>query len=75
MKNIKSKTTERECNDCEKVIPEGRLLLFPNAETCVVCQDYREKKGDFQRHKMNVRYVFKCDEIESTEETIVRGSA
>lgn len=76
MKNTKNKKQlSRECNDCGEIIPNARLKLLPNTETCVGCQDGREKKGDFQRHKMSVKFIFKCDEIEATEETLVRGTA
>lgn len=65
--------TERECTDCGDEIPAARIKLIPKTETCLLCQEIREKKGNFQRHTMHVKYIHKCDEIEATEETLIRG--
>ena len=35
----------RCCLDCEDPIPEGRLLIRPEAVRCVECQGRYERKG------------------------------
>lgn len=64
----------KECIDCGDEIPEGRVRLMPKTETCLGCQERREKKGNFQKHRMHVTYVHKCDEIEAVEETLIRSA-
>lgn len=62
-----------ECEDCGEQILKARLKLLPDTETCVLCQESRERKGKFQKYKMSVNYKFKGDEIEETLETLVRA--
>ena len=33
------------CSDCDKAISEKRLMLFPNATRCLVCQEALEEGG------------------------------
>lgn len=33
---------ERCCEDCDKVIPQRRLSVLPNATRCVACQEFHE---------------------------------
>lgn len=62
----------KECEYCEEVIPQKRLLARPGVKLCVSCQEDEEKSGRYQKHKMSVDIRFKGDEIESYEQTVVR---
>ena len=74
MKDTKNKKlVEQECADCGEVISIERLRLVPKTETCIECQEHREKRGNFQRHRMVVTYNVRCEEIESVDETLVRA--
>ena len=64
----------KECNDCGGDIPHERLKAQPNARFCIECQELNERKGNFQKHMMDVNIRFKGEEIESMEETLVRGT-
>lgn len=66
-------TKEKSCEDCGGTIPSARVIAIPHVRVCVDCQQDREKNGNYQRHKMSVQHTFKGDEIENTEETIVRS--
>ena len=33
------------CSDCKKPIPEKRLIAYPNASRCLICQEAAEEDG------------------------------
>jgi hypothetical protein len=63
----------KHCEECGEEINPKRVAVFPKVRLCLDCQSKMEKTGRHQRHKMSVDIRFKGDEIESYDQTIVRG--
>jgi len=62
-----------ECVECEESIDERRLKALPNTKVCVSCQQNRERNGRFQLHVMDVQAKSRCGEVDTLEQTLVRG--
>lgn len=63
----------KSCEECGNEINPKRVAVFPKVRLCFDCQSDLEKSGKFQKHVMDVQIRFKGDEVESYDQTIVRG--
>jgi len=63
-----------KCEECDEEIDARRMKALPTTKVCVPCQQDRESNGRFRLHKLDVQSKTRCGEIDTTEQTLVRGS-
>lgn len=61
------------CTDCGEEINPKRLKIHPNTKICVYCQEEKEAKGQFARHRMEIEPATNGWAFEEIETTFIRG--